>query len=170
MTIKTTRTNIFSRLPTNNSLYEVNMKDSTTGINTINNSELKILLVEDSVAEQGILSAILNKFSYSVTTASNGKEAMEKLRALTFDIVLSDWRMPIMDGFALCKKLHEDQEDAPYFILLTGQNSKCDLIAAMDAGADDFLTKPYHTEELRVRIQAGARIVSMQKMLKEKII
>lgn len=145
------------------------MKITPNEISKTNNFEFNILLVEDSIAEQGVLAAVLTKLSYAVTIVSNGEEAMEKLNELTFDLVLSDWRMPIMDGFTLCKKIHEVPEGAPYFILLTGQNSKCDLIAAMDAGADDFLSKPYNAEELRVRIQAGERIVARQKMLTEKI-
>lgn len=126
-----------------------------------------ILLVEDAIAEQSVLTAMLRKQNYSVIPVSNGIEALEQLNDQHVDLILSDWKMPIMDGFTLCKKIHQGNEYAPYFILLTGQDSKCDLIAAMDAGADDFITKPYNTEELRARLQAGERVMSMRKALQQ---
>ncbi len=127
-----------------------------------------ILLAEDAIAERTVLTAILKKQDYSVIAVTNGEEALEALENHSVDLVLSDWKMPVMDGFTLCKKVHENNDLAPYFILLTGQDSKCNLIAAMDAGADDFITKPYNSEELRARLQAGQRVISMRKSLQEK--
>ncbi len=127
-----------------------------------------ILLVEDAIAEQSVLTAILRKQGYAVVAVANGIEALEQLNKHHIDLILSDWKMPIMDGFTLCQKVHENTEFAPYFILLTGQDSKCDLVAAMDAGADDFITKPYNSEELRARLQAGERVMTMRKALQQK--
>ncbi len=129
---------------------------------------LKVLLVEDSLSEQSILAAILKKLEYHVVTANNGEEALEILDNQRIDIILSDWRMPKMDGFSLCQELHSRATPAPYFILLTGRDAKCDLIAAMDAGADDFITKPFNREELRVRLLAGQRIVTMRHTLEQQ--
>ncbi len=124
-----------------------------------------VLVVEDSIAERVRLVAMLGKLDYRILEASNGLEAIAQLEKNRVDIVISDWRMPGMDGFELCKKVKATTDLAPYFILLTGQKTVSDLVAAMDAGADDFIAKPFAVEELRVRLNAGRRIIDLRHSL-----
>ncbi len=131
-------------------------------------ANVSVLVVEDSRAELSILEVVLRNLGYKIHTAHNGIQALQVINKHTIDIVLSDWRMPGMDGFTLCQELHKDEAPAPYFILLTARDAKCDLVAAMDAGADDFISKPYNREELRVRLKAGQRIISMRKAIESK--
>lgn len=128
----------------------------------------KVLVVEDSITEIMRIKAMLTKLEYDVTTAKNGKEALEKLDDEKFKLIISDWRMPHMTGIDLCRHIRNNSEYGhPYFILLTGCNQQMDLVAGMEAGADDFITKPFITEELRVRLKAGARIVALQHELEK---
>jgi sigma-B regulation protein RsbU (phosphoserine phosphatase) len=123
-----------------------------------------VLVVEDSQSEQFRMSAMLQGFGYRVATAENGRQALEILRGEAIRLIVSDWRMPAMTGIDLCRALRDDPTlGQPYVILVTGQNTKTDLVAGMDAGADDFIAKPFSSEELRVRLQAGARILGLRR-------
>lgn len=125
-----------------------------------------VLLVEDNAAERLRLKAMLNRIGYAVETARHGLEALKILERRSCDIIVSDWNMPELDGLQLCRTLREEERFGyPYFIMLTGFDSKADLIAGMDAGADDFITKPFNAEELRVRLQAGDRIQQLKRQL-----
>ncbi len=124
----------------------------------------RILVVEDSKIEQMRLATMLQKFGYEVVTAGDGRAAIDILRREPIRLVVSDWRMPELSGLDLCRELRKQAEfNQPYFILVTGLDTKNDLIAGMDAGADDFISKPFNSEELRVRVQAGARIVNLRQ-------
>ncbi|MBU2955895.1 PP2C family protein-serine/threonine phosphatase [Marinobacter sp. F3R08] len=127
-----------------------------------------VLVVEDSISERVRLIAMLGKLDYRVIEAVNGLEALAYLEKEHVDIVISDWRMPGMNGFELCKQVKATADLAPYFILLTGQKTVHDLVAAMDAGADDFIAKPFAVEELRVRMNAGRRVINLRHRLCEK--
>jgi sigma-B regulation protein RsbU (phosphoserine phosphatase) len=127
-----------------------------------------ILIVEDSFPERVRLVAILHKLGYSTKEASDGAEAIEWIGKADFSLVLTDWHMPIMSGLDLCKTIRGLEYISPYVILLTGRSSMCDLVSAMDSGADDYLVKPFNGEELRVRIQAGLRMVDMRNNLESK--
>jgi phosphoserine phosphatase RsbU/P len=124
-----------------------------------------ILIAEDSFPERVRLVAILHKLGYTLKEVNNGAEAIEWLQKADFSLVLTDWHMPIMSGLELCKSIKELEDASPYVLLLTGRTSICDLVSAMDSGADDYLVKPFNSEELRVRIQAGLRIVEMRNKL-----
>lgn len=128
---------------------------------------LNVLIVEDSKAEQIRLKSIILKNRYNVFCANNGKEALDLLEETQIHLVVSDWQMPELNGIDICRILRDDPiYHNPYFILLTGFNSQADLIAGMDAGADDFISKPVSNDELRVRLNAGARIVRLRDELK----
>jgi sigma-B regulation protein RsbU (phosphoserine phosphatase) len=135
----------------------------------------KILLVEDALDTRYILSMTLQKYGYVVITAGNGKQAWEILQQQTdIQLVLSDWMMPLMDGIQLCQAIREKQDwhSYIYFILLTAKGDKDAVIQGMEAGADDFLLKPVNLNELRVRLNAGRRIIQLEKTLessKQKI-
>jgi sigma-B regulation protein RsbU (phosphoserine phosphatase) len=119
---------------------------------------VRVLVVEDSRVERMRLQAILQSMGMTPILAENAIEALRFLKKHEVGIVLCDWLMPEMTGLELCQRLAGDDDlGRPYFIMLTGRNASVDLIAAMDAGADDYLAKPAWREELRVRLQAGVR-------------
>ncbi|WP_320837555.1 response regulator [Zhongshania sp.] len=123
-------------------------------------SEVKVtvLVVEDNRVERMRLQAVLQSMGMAPILAENATEALRFIKKRKVDIVLSDWLMPGMTGLEFCQRLAEDEDlGRPYFIMLTGRNASVDLIAAMDAGADDYIAKPAWREELRVRLQAGVR-------------
>ena len=128
-----------------------------------------ILVVEDSRPEQMRMIALLEGFGYKVLTADNGRLALEIMRHHDVQLVVSDWRMPEMTGLELCRELRADSSfDQPYIILVTGYNATTDLVAGMDAGADDFIAKPFKSEELRVRLKAGSRILQLRNEAQQR--
>ena len=129
----------------------------------------RVLIVEDSIAESMRLEAMLTKLGYDVMSANNGREALGVLNDHAIPLIISDWRMPEMSGIDLCRKVRDDARyGQPYFILLTGCNTQIDLVAGMEAGADDFITKPFNGEELRVRLQAGMRIIGLRGEIEQR--
>jgi phosphoserine phosphatase RsbU/P len=129
----------------------------------------RVLIVDDSRVQRKILSASLKRWGFSVLEAGGGEEALEICRAESVDLVLSDWMMPGMSGPDFCRAFRAlPLEHYTYFILLTSKSEKNEVALGLDAGADDFLTKPVHPEELRARIAAGERILRMERELKEK--
>ncbi|WP_458527023.1 PP2C family protein-serine/threonine phosphatase [Onishia taeanensis] len=126
--------------------------------------ERRVLVVEDVAPQRLYLMLMLQKLGYQVEGAGNGEEALAMLEARPAGIVISDWRMPRMDGLALLTALKAHPE-APYFLMLTGEQEASEMVAALDAGADDFLQKPFNAEELRARVQAGARLVALRETL-----
>ena len=129
----------------------------------------RVLVVDDSRMQRRILSATLERAGYEVVEAASGSEALALLREGTPDLILSDWMMPGMDGLALCRAFRERGQDSyVYFILLTSKSEITDIAEGLEAGADDFLTKPVNAQELRARIAAGDRILRMERELKEK--
>jgi len=127
---------------------------------------MKILVVDDDKDIRELLCKILRKWKHEVITASNGKDAYHILKTEEFNIVISDWLMPKMDGLELCKKIRNSNfSNYIYIILLTAKDSKKDIIEGMKAGADDFIIKPFVKGELDVRIRAGERICKLEKKL-----
>lgn len=126
----------------------------------------KVLLVDDAREMLTINSIYLRKLGYEVVEAENGHQALAALHQESIQLVLTDWMMPEMDGIELCKKIRAvDWGRYIYVILLTGRGGADSLIEGMDAGADDFLTKPISREELRVRLRAGERILELEQRL-----
>lgn len=129
----------------------------------------QVLLVDDSRAQRRMLRAYLARWGYEVAEAASGEEALALCRHSRFDIVLSDWMMPGMSGLDLCRAFRAlPREGYGYFILLTSKTGKDEVAQGLDVGADDFLSKPVNADELRARLQAGERIVGMQRELAEK--
>jgi two-component system cell cycle response regulator len=132
------------------------------------NNAYPVLLVEDDPISRKILENILLKEGFDVTTVENGRIAMELFRNRFFPIVLTDWLMPEMEGPDLCRAIrNEKPEGYVYIVLLTSKDSKADIISGLEAGADDYLTKPAHREELVARIKNGLRILELEKSLKK---
>lgn len=130
---------------------------------------LSLLIVDDSRAQRKILSMLVSRWGYRVTEASSGEEALAACAIKRFDIILSDWMMDGMSGLEFCRKLRRRSDDGySYFILLTSKSEKAEIANGLEAGADDFLTKPVSPDELRARLHAGERIIGMQRELLEK--
>jgi len=134
-----------------------------------NGSIRRVLVVDDSRLQRRILVASLKKWGFEVTEAESGEAAMEICSSDPPDLILSDWMMPGMNGLDFCRAFREHPSEIySYFILLTSKSEKNEIAEGLDAGADDFLTKPVNSDELRARISAGERILRMQRELSEK--
>ena len=130
---------------------------------------MKVLIVEDSQVMRRLLRSSLQKWQYEVTEAEDGAQAWELFRHEHFPLVLTDWLMPEMDGLELTRRIREcELPSYVYIILLTAKSEKEDLVTAMDAGADDFLAKPFDSDELRVRMREGQRIIELELKLAEQ--
>ena len=117
-----------------------------------------ILLVEDEPTTRLMTARQLKRAGYEVEAVSNGVEALARLKERFFPLLLIDWEMPEMDGLALCRAVRENSlEGYIYTILLTARSQKEDLVEGMEAGADDFVAKPFDRDELRVRLRDWAR-------------
>lgn len=129
----------------------------------------RILVVDDSRVQRKIVSASIRRWGFSVREADSAAEALEICRLEPPDLVLSDWMMPGMTGLEFCREFRGlPREDYGYFILLTSKSEKEEIARGLDAGADDFLTKPVNAAELRARIAAGDRILRMERELIDK--
>lgn len=129
----------------------------------------RVLIVDDSRLQRRILSASLGRWGYAVEEAASGPEALERCRISAPDIVISDWMMPDMDGPEFCRQFRAMSRNTyGYFILLTSKSESGEVAHGLDAGADDFLTKPVSGDELRARLNAGERVLRMEEELVEK--
>jgi formate hydrogenlyase transcriptional activator len=128
---------------------------------------MKILIAEDDPFFSEILAGILVKWGYEVVVAGSGSEAWQVLQAEDAPrIAILDWMMPGLTGVEICRRVREEKrEPYRYLILLTSQQQDADIITGMEAGADDYLTKPLKINELRVRLDAGRRTVELQQEL-----
>lgn len=125
-----------------------------------------MLVVDDSRLQRKILSSSLKRWGYEVMEAESGEAALELCEQRLPELILSDWMMPGMSGIEFCKAFRGLSADSySYFILLTSKSEKNDVAEGLDAGADDFLTKPVDGHELRARLTAGQRILEMQREL-----
>jgi diguanylate cyclase (GGDEF)-like protein len=119
-----------------------------------------------------LLQRQLRDGGYNVFAFENGAQALEKLREVGAGLVLADWEMPELDGLALCRTIRGlcrlDALDVVYLILVTARTSPDSIVAGLEAGADDYLTKPYHVRELLARIRAGERILRLHADLKRQ--
>lgn len=128
---------------------------------------MKILIADDSLVSRHLLEATLRKWGYEVLVACDGAEALQLLeRPDAPSLVILDWMMPGMTGVEVCRCIRQrGGEPYVYVLLLTSKSQKEDLIEGMDAGADDYITKPFDQNELQVRLRAGTRLVDLQREL-----
>jgi diguanylate cyclase (GGDEF)-like protein len=130
---------------------------------------VEILIAEDDRISRRMLQKALEDWGYSVLIAENGLTAWEIFQTGTVKFVIADWLMPGLDGLELCRKVRGFAESSyVYFLLLTGKDRKEDIVEGLNAGADDYVTKPFDREELRVRVRAGERILNLERALLEK--
>ena len=128
----------------------------------------KILIADDHALSRFKLQSDLEKWGHEVTVAEDGEQAWELFQRHPFAIVITDWMMPKLDGLELVKMIRAAEcSDYVYIIMLTAKAEKHDTVAGMGAGADDFLVKPFHRDELQVRLRAGIRITKLNRQLNE---
>lgn len=130
---------------------------------------MRILIAEDDCTSRAILAAFLAKNDYAVIEAENGADALHVLQQPDApQLAILDWLMPEMDGIEVIRRVRDLQTPrAPYLIMLTSMGAKGDIIAGLDAGANDYLSKPFDPGELRARIAVGRRLVETQDALIE---
>ena len=127
---------------------------------------MRILIAEDERITRRSLQKQLEGWGHDVVAAEDGAAAWDRFQKQQFDIVVTDWDMPRMDGRQLIERIRGSGESGyVYLIMLTGRSEKADLVAGMEAGADDFLAKPFDRNELRVRLNAGERIIRLERNL-----
>lgn len=126
-----------------------------------------ILVVDDSRAQRFAVASSLQSGGFNVLQAASGEEALALCQRVDIDLVLSDWMMPGMTGIDFCRALRQaSQERYIYFILLTSNSAKAAVAEGLEVGADDFLAKPVDLGELRARIKAGERLLTMERELR----
>lgn len=124
---------------------------------------MRVLIADDNEITLELLRNALTEWGYEVDLAGDGEQAWSLLRRRAHRIVLCDWEMPHLTGVELCRKIRERRfAEYVYVILLTARSGKSDLVEGMEAGADDFISKPFHPAELKVRLRAGERVLSLQ--------
>ncbi|WP_255443861.1 MULTISPECIES: PP2C family protein-serine/threonine phosphatase [unclassified Serratia (in: enterobacteria)] len=127
---------------------------------------LTILIVDDSRSYRHLLGSMLSKWGYRVLEAQDGVHALAMLETQNINAVISDWEMPQMDGVALCRQIRQrDFGHYIYAILVTARQSIDDLVQGLESGADDFLSKPVNQSQLRARLHAAERVLTLESTL-----
>jgi two-component system, cell cycle response regulator len=128
-----------------------------------------LLVVDDSPVYRRLVEQVLEAHAFRLHFAQNGREALEMLKEFSPAIVVTDWMMPGFSGPELCRKIREDQSKPyTYIILMTSNTEKGNVVKALEAGADDYLTKPFDSGEMLARIGVGRRIIDLNRELAEK--
>jgi two-component system, NtrC family, sensor kinase len=124
---------------------------------------MKILIAEDDFVSRLLVKKAVEKIGHDVLEAEDGKIALELFLEHKPDMIISDWMMPEMDGIELCQKIRaSDKKTYSYIILLTAKDKMTDLVEVFEAGADDYIIKPFKPDELRSRIKNGERIIKLE--------
>lgn len=127
---------------------------------------MRILIAEDDRITRASLVRQLEGWGHAVTATEDGEQAWERFRGGEFDLVITDWEMPRLSGVELIQRLRARTGGAyVYIILLTSRSNKSDIVGGIEAGADDYVSKPFDREELRVRVLAGERVVRLERTL-----
>lgn len=130
---------------------------------------IDILIVEDSPTQALNLQLLLEQQGYRVKVASNGKHGLHILQKGFYPIVITDWVMPEMDGFQFCQALRSQEFTGyVYIILLTAKDTRSDIVAGLEAGADDYLIKPVDGAELIARLNTAKRIIRLEHSLRKR--
>jgi len=130
---------------------------------------MKILIAEDEKIFRRILEMTLTNASYDVVTVEDGVKALESIQKEVPDMLITDWMMPELDGLELCRRIRGlDLSSYVYIIVLTALTQKEKIIEGLDAGADDYITKPFERTELLARVRAGERVIQLERSLRQK--
>lgn len=138
---------------------------------TLRDIIMRVLLAEDDVFARRALKVLLTDWNYEVVDVANGTAALAVLAGADSPrLAVLDWMMPEMDGIDVCRQLRTRAvATPPYLLLVTANASKDQVAAGLEAGADDYLTKPFDPRELHARLQVGCRIVELQTKLAERV-
>jgi len=129
---------------------------------------MRILVAEDDSVSRLVLTTGLRKLGYEVDEAVDGAEAWRIYKANNVHLVITDWMMPNVDGLELCRKIRSEQvEKYTFIIMLTALGGKQSYLEAMDAGADDFVTKPYDFDQIQAKLRMATRILKLQHEVKQ---
>jgi len=131
---------------------------------------MRVLIVDDDPTNRHLLSAMLLSTRHEFEEASDGKTAWEILQKETINLVITDWMMPDMDGVELIDNIRKANfPHYIYIILLTARSTKVDVVTGLEAGADDYLVKPFDLDELRARVNIANRIIDLERRLRESL-
>jgi sigma-B regulation protein RsbU (phosphoserine phosphatase) len=132
---------------------------------------VKVLIAEDDMVSRRLLETTLAKWGYEVVVTCDGLQASAALQGEDAPpLAVLDWMMPGLDGIEVCRRARNTfNPTPPYLILLTAKGRREDIITGLKAGANDYVTKPFDREELRARVQVGARIVELQHSLADRV-
>jgi two-component system cell cycle response regulator len=128
----------------------------------------KIVVADDSRVYRTLVKSVLAQKGYEVVFARNGLEALKAVAEHQPSLVITDWEMPDITGIELCRQIRLEREFYTYIILLTSNTDKDQVIEGLAAGADDYLTKPFHPGELVARIGVGHRVVDLHRQIQKK--
>ena len=132
---------------------------------------MQVLIAEDDRVTGEILARTLQRWNYTTTVVANGAQAWEQLRSADAPtLAILDWMMPEMDGPDVCRRVRAELPLANmYLLLVTARESRGDVIAGLDAGADDYIIKPFDPDELRARVAVGVRVLGLQQKLADRV-
>ena len=135
---------------------------------------MQVLIAEDDRVTGEILARTLQRWNYTTTVVADGVQAWEHLRAAADGaaptLSILDWMMPEMDGPDVCRRVRAELPLANmYLLLVTARESRGDVIAGLDAGADDYVIKPFDPDELRARVAVGIRVLGLQQKLGDRV-
>ena len=132
---------------------------------------MRTLVADDDRVAAEILMRTLKRWDFAVTAVSDGAAAWAYLQNVTEPtLAILDWMMPHLDGPEICRRVRRELPLANmYLMLLTSLESRSDVVAGLDAGADDYVVKPFDPEELRARVQVGVRVITLQERLAERV-
>ena len=132
---------------------------------------MKVLIADDDPVFRRVLEVSLAAWGYEVVSVGNGIEACNVLQKPEAPrLVILNWMMPEMDGIDVCRRLRaRPTATPPYLILLTGRGHSYDIVSGLDAGANDYMTKPFYREELRARVGVGVRVLELQASLAARV-
>src|SRR5580700_6495191 len=127
---------------------------------------MNTLIADDDDITRLLLSSALTKLGHDVHEAVNGREAWDAWRGGEFPLIISDWMMPDLDGLEFCRRIRaEPRVDYTYIVLLTSCSGKTNYLEAMNAGADDFITKPFEKDAFAARVRVAERILGLHANL-----
>ena len=135
---------------------------------TEKSSDIKIVVADDSPVYRKLVEQALAEEKYQLHWARNGIEAVDLFLKHRPAVVITDWEMPDLTGIELCAQIHQQQRSYTYVILLTSNTEKQQIVAGLKAGADDYLTKPFHAGELLARVAVGCRFAGLYREIEEK--
>jgi sigma-B regulation protein RsbU (phosphoserine phosphatase) len=132
---------------------------------------VKVLIAEDDIVSCRLLETTLTKWGYEVVVTCDGLQALAAIQGTDAPpLAILDWMMPGLDGIEVCRRARSMHSPTPpYLILLTAKGRREDVITGLEAGANDYVTKPFNREELRARIRVGMRLVELQHSLADRV-